>query len=231
VTHVMNTDGLIEQLAQSCKPVRALPPPWIRTGIWLAVAAPYVTLVILLMSPRPDLVGKLGDPRFLIEQAAALLTGITAATAALATTIPGFDRRIALLPALPLAVWLGSLGQGCLSDWINLGSGRLSLQPDWMCFPGIVLVGVLPAIVIAVMLRRGAPLSPRLSTALGGLAAAGLGNFGLRFFHPQDASLMVLFWQVGTVFALTAASAWIGRYFLNWHIALGRIGRADLPAD
>ncbi|MGH7247712.1 MAG: NrsF family protein, partial [Pseudomonadota bacterium] len=72
----MNTDGLIEHLAQSCKPVRPLPPPWIRTATWFALAAPYAAVIVLLMSPRPDLAAKLADPRFLIEQAAALLTGI-----------------------------------------------------------------------------------------------------------------------------------------------------------
>ncbi len=74
---------------------------------------------------------------------------------------------------------------------------------------------------MAVMLRRGAPLSPHTTTALGGLAAAGLGNFGLRLFHSQDASLMVLVWQVGTVFILTAMAAWAGHYLLNWRSIIG----------
>jgi hypothetical protein len=52
--------------------------------------------------------------------------------------------------------------------------------------------------------------------ALGGLAAAGLGNFGLRLFHPQDASVMVLLWQVGAVFIVAALAGWVGGYWLNW---------------
>src|SRR5262249_59465207 len=103
---------------------------------------------------------KLGDPRFLVEEIAALLTGITAAVAALATTIPGFDRRIVLLPVLPLAIWVGSLGQGCLQDWIELGPNGPSLRPDWICFPSIVLVSAAPAVVMAVLLRRGRPFAP-----------------------------------------------------------------------
>jgi hypothetical protein len=216
----MNTEKLIEHLAQSCKPVRRLQPPWIRTAIWLALVAPYVVVIVIAMSPRPDLAAKLGDPRFVIEQSAALLTAIAAAAAALATTIPGFDRRVALLPALPLAVWLGSLGQGCVSAWINATPGGLSLYPDWLCIPATVLIGALPAVVIVVMLRHGAPLAPHLTTALGGLAAAGIGNFGLRLFHQQDASVMVLVWQFGTVFALTAAAAWAGRRLLSWRALL-----------
>jgi hypothetical protein len=71
------------------------------------------------------------------------------------------------------------------------------------------------------MLRRGAPLTPSITVALGGLAAAGLGNFGLRLFHAQDASLMVLVWQVGSVAILTMAAACAGRLLLNWRSVVG----------
>jgi len=223
-----DTEKLIERLAQGVGPVRPLSPPWIRTAAWLLVAIPYVALVVFVVSPRPDLLAKASEWRYLVEQLAALVTGTAAAAAAFGMTIPGYDRRILFLPALPLAVWLGSLGEGCIRDWIQFGPDGLSLQPDWFCFPSIVLVGAVPAIAIAAMLRRGAPLTPHLTTALGGLAAAGLGNFGLRLFHPQDASVMVLVWQVGTVFILTAIAAWAGRYLLNWHSIVGTNRRSVL---
>jgi len=208
-----DTEKLIERLAQGVGPVRPLSPPWIRTAAWLLVAIPYVALVVFVVSPRPDLLAKASEWRYLVEQLAALVTGTAAAAAAFGMTIPGYDRRILFLPALPLAVWLGSLGEGCIRDWIQFGPDGLSLQPDWFCFPSIVLVGAVP---------------PHLTTALGGLAAAGLGNFGLRLFHPQDASVMVFVWQVGTVFILTAIAAWAGRYLLNWHSIVGTNRRSVL---
>jgi hypothetical protein len=217
----MDTEKLIAHLAEVVKPVRPLPRPWIRMVAWLLVAIPYVVLVVFVVSPRADLISKASEWRYVIELVAALATGMTAATAAFASVVPGYDRKFLFLPALPLAVWLGSLGQGCVQDWIQLGPNSLSLQPDWFCFPAIVLVGAVPAIAMAVMLRRGAPLTPHITTALGGLAAAGLGDFGLRLFHSQDASLMVLVWQVGTVFILTATAAWVGHYLLNWRSAIG----------
>jgi len=39
--------------------------------------------------------------------------------------------------------------------------------------------------------------------------------------YAQDASLMVLVWQVGTVFILTATAAWAGHYLLNWGSIIG----------
>ena len=212
----MDTEKLIQALVESAQPVRPLPRPWIRTAMWLAIAIPYIALVVYVMSPRADLVSKMSEARYLIEQFAALATGVTAAIAAFATTIPGYSRRIFLLPIMPFAAWLGALGQGCVSALIQFGPNGLSLQPDWFCLPAIVLVGAVPAVAMAFMLRRGAPLFPHVSTALGALAAAGLGNFGLRFFHPQDADLMVLVWQFGTVFVLTCFAGLAGRYLLSW---------------
>lgn len=212
----METDKLIQTLAATASPVRPLPHPWLRTAMWAAVAFPYVALVVLVMSPRPDLLDKLMDTRFLIEQLAALVTAITAALAAFASIIPGYQRRTFLLPVLPLAVWLGSLGQGCFAALLRSGTSALALQSDWLCLPAIVLVGSVPALAMIIMLRRGAPLFPYLSAGFGALAAAGLGNFGLRLFHPQDASLMILVWQFGSVFILTTLGSCAGRLLLNW---------------
>jgi hypothetical protein len=223
---MMETDRLIERLAESSGSIRPLARPWRRTAIWLAVAIPYVALVVLVMAPRGDLLAKFADTRFVIELLAAFATGVSAAYAAFATTIPGYDRKLVILPLLPLSIWLASLGQGCLSSLDQTGSFGPGFKIDLFCFPAIVLVGIIPAVAIAVMLRRGAPLVPYLTAALGGLAAAGLGSFGLRLFHPQDASLMILVWQFGTVVLLTCISGAFGRYLLNWRNVLDPSRRA-----
>lgn len=218
---IMDTDRLIQTLVDTAKPVLPLQRPWVRSALWLAIAIPYMALVVYVMSPRADLIPKLTEARYLFEQFAALATGIAAAIAAFASTIPGYSRRVLLLPVLPLAGWVGALGQGCISAWIEFGANALTVRPDWFCFPAIILVGAIPAVAMVVMLRRGAPLMPCTTVALGGLAAAGLGNFGLRFFHPQDASLMVLVWQFGSVFILATLAGCLGRYVLNWRSVIG----------
>jgi hypothetical protein len=184
-------------------------------------------LVVLVVSPRADLIEKFSDNRFFVEQAAAIATGISAAAAAFSTVIPGHSRKATLLPFLPLAVWLGSLLQG---TWQQFRLDSLLFQQEWVCFPAIVLVGSVPAIALICMLRRGAPLMPCTTIALGGLAAAGLGDFGLRLFHPQDASLLVLVWQFGSVAILTGLAGCAGRYVLNWPSLIGT-ARRDLAAS
>src|SRR5262249_14441732 len=129
----MDTEKLIERLAEVVEPVRPLARPWIRTAVWLLVGVPYVALVVFVVSPRADLIAKVSEWGYAIEQLAALATGITAATAAFATVIPGYDRKFLFLPVLPLAIWLGSLGDGCGEDWIRFGTDGLSMQQDWSC--------------------------------------------------------------------------------------------------
>lgn len=220
----MDTDKLIACLTEDADPVQRLPSPWVRTASWFAIAIPCVAVIVIMMAPRDDLALKFSDYRFLLEQFAALCTAIGAAVAAFQSIVPGYNRRFLLLPLVPLSVWLVSLGQGCVETWLR-GGALLSLTSDFLCIPAIALVGTLPSVAMALMLRKGAPLWPHTSAALGGLAAAGVGNFGLRLFHNQDASLMVLVWQMGTVLMLTILCGWAGRLFLDWRPVVARVRR------
>jgi len=215
----MDTGELTRLLADGCEPVRPLQRPWTRTAEWLAVALLYVFLVVFVVSPRPDLAAKIFDWRFVVEQVPALATGIAAAVAAFTTVIPGYSRKFLTLPFLSISIWFGTLGhayvQDNLRDWIRPGSSALPLHPDWYCFPAIVLVGLVPTIAMITMLRRSAALRLHLTAALGGLAAAALGSFGVRLFCPQDASSILLVWQFGTVCVLSALACCAGRHVLK----------------
>jgi hypothetical protein len=217
---MMDTSTLIQELANSAAPVRRLPAPWARMLIWLALSAPVLAAVIWLMMPsdiHPAVA--IADRRFLIEEAALLATALTAAFAAFGSVVPGYDRRILLVPLLPLAVWLASLGEGCWRNWVALGANGLTLRADWDCLLPAILIGIVPATAMMVMLRRGAPLLPRASIALGALAVAALANLGLRLFHVGDASVMVLFWHLGGAAVLAGLAALAGRRVLYWRHA------------
>jgi len=178
-----------------------------------------VALVVFVVSPRADLAAKISDWRFAIEQIAALTTGIAAAAAAFATIIPGYGRKFLALPFLSLSIWFAILSQAYvqenIEDWMRPDPDALSLHPDWYCFPALVLAGLAPAIAMTLMLRRGIPLRVHLTAALGGLAAAALGSFGVRLFCPQDGSSMVLVWQFGTVCMLSALAGCAGHRVLK----------------
>jgi hypothetical protein len=145
-----------------------------------------------------------------------LAVGVGAAVAAFAIIVPGYNRKLLVLLLIPLAGWLGTVGEGCIQSFVTLGPRSLSLEHDLACFPFILALGTVPAILMALMLRHGAPLTPHLTAALGGLAAAGLANFSLRLFHPEDVTVMLLFWHVGGVLLITALAGATGRHLLNW---------------
>lgn len=221
-----DTDTLIRELADRTAPVQPLPPPWVRAAAWLAIAVPAVLLVVVMMTGRGDWVSRLWMPRVISEEIFALTTGILAALAAFASVVPGYNRRVLLLPLVPLILWLGGLGQGSVREWLQLTSQGFSMQSEWVCLPATIMAGAVPAIVMAVMLRRGAPLTPRLSVLLGGLAAAGLGNLGVCVTHHAYGNVLVLVWHVSIVLLLTMITGSVGRRVLDWQSLVEQTRRA-----
>jgi hypothetical protein len=222
----LETKELIERLSADVRPVVRLPAPLRRLALWLLIVLPYAVLAIFLFHDHaaPGLAEIRTSPRFVVEQSAALLTAVTAAYAAFVSLVPGGDRRVLWLPLLPLAVWLASIGQGCFEDWIRFGASGLRVRPDTDCILPMLVIGIVPAIAILAMLRHGAPLMPRLTLALGGVAVAGLVNFVLQLFHARDVSIMVLVWHIGFVIVLAALASLAGPSVIGW-----RRLKASLP--
>jgi hypothetical protein len=193
--------------------------------LWLALALPPLVVVVAIHGLDVDLGAILTDRRLVIEQAATLATALSAAVAAFALTVPGADRKWLWLPAIPLAIWLATLGKGCLDDWLTYGAAGLRLRPDFDCLLPMIAIGAIPAIAMIVMLRRGAPLYPRPSLALGTLATAAVANFGLRLFHIGDVSIMVLVWHFGYFLILVTVAGLAGPRVISWRANRLRLSR------
>ncbi len=214
----MDTRDLIQQLSAEAAPVRRLPPPWRRAALWFAVTVPYIAAVILLNAHGFDSLDEI-DVRFLVEQGAILATAVAAAVAAFSSVVPGRTRAwLYAAPLVPLAVWVVSLGQGCVQDFIRLGSDGLQLGRDWLCARAALMAGVLPALAMVLMLRRGAPLTPRISVAYGVLAAAALTSFAVGIFHVGDVSINVLVWHFGALALVSLLASAVGRLVMPWRL-------------
>ena len=211
MTH--ETANLIRRLAGAAAPIRPLPSPWRRTALWCAISLPYLALLYAVLPRRGATVPL--DERFVLEQAAALATGLTAAVAAFATVIPGYSRRVLLAPVAALAVWVANISRTCATEWEAAGS----LPPvliHWACLPTTLVAGVVPVAAILIMLRRGAPIAPRLTTALAALATAGVANFAVRFVHAFDSGLVVLAWHIAAVLLLSAMATSAADVVFSW---------------
>jgi hypothetical protein len=213
----VETDALIRELADEAQPIRPLAEPWLRALVWLAISAPPVFVVIWWHG----LEGKAGmaataDLRMTIEWLAILATAITAAIAAFSSSVPGASRRWLWVPVVPLAIWLLTVGQGCVEDYRAMGAAAFALRTDSDCYVPTVLAGIIPVAAILAMLRRGAPLVPRVTLALAGLAVAAVVNLAMLLFHVGDISLMVLVWHVGIVAIFAGLAGWAGPRLLTW---------------
>lgn len=210
----MNTDELIAALIADLKPVRRLLPPAWRLVGWLAMSIPATALLVATMRIRPDIAVKLSDPVFMIEQLASLATALIAGWSALVAGVPGEARWKMWAPVAPLAFWIASLGHQCWDEWVRLGIHGMVFHPDFMCVPAIAMISAVPSLSMVLAIRRGARVRTSTAVLWGSLAAAALANVGLRMFHTEDAALMVIVWQFGSVLLLMALAMLLRNYLV-----------------
>jgi hypothetical protein len=215
------TEQLIQRLAHHPDRVRPLRAPLVRTGIWLSLSLPYVAIVLLTMIMRHGLPKLAMDTRFIVECVSGLAVGIAAALSAFGSVVPAYSRRFFVVFAMLTGVWLGSVGENCIQEWLRNGPQALSLNHDLSCLPFITFVGIYPAVTLIVMLRRGAPLTPHVTAAVAAIAAAGLANFALRIAVPENANVGLFIWHVGGVLLLAALTGTVGHRLLNWRLTDG----------
>jgi hypothetical protein len=207
----MQTEELVSRLAAGLAPVRRLPPPGLQTVAWLAFAALVLGLAVGMHGLRPDFAERMARPHEVLQLAASLATGVAAAYAAFQLTRPDRPLAWALLPLPPLALWLGSLGAGCLADLARMGPEAFALGTSWGCLRFIALLSLPLSAGLVWAMRRADRLRPTPVMALGGLAAASLCSAGLSVSHHLDAALMVLVWHGASIAVVVAASALFGR--------------------
>ncbi len=213
----MKTENLVERLAAALTPVRRIPSPTTRLAWWLLISVPAAALVAWGSGLRPDLATRLVDRSFLIAESAALLTALVGAYAALCAGLPDQPGWKTWLPILPMALWLGVLGRQCVDVLLRLGPDGLTITADAMCLPAIALGGLVPAIAIVVLLRASGKFRPTHAWICGALAAAALGAAALRLYHMEDAAIMVLVWQFGSVALFGLAACGFSRMVAAIH--------------
>ncbi|HTS94727.1 MAG TPA: NrsF family protein [Stellaceae bacterium] len=186
------TERLIERLAADATPMRRLPPPAMRTVLWLLPVAALAAIGILVFSDLRTFLERARDPKLAIELAATLVTGIAGVLAAFELSLPDRSRLWALLPLPTLALWIASSGYSCYRHWIAFGPEGWEIGESSHCLAFILATGLPLGASLLLLLRRACPLSPIPVAAMGGLGVAGIAAFLLQFFHPFDVTFMDL---------------------------------------
>jgi hypothetical protein len=210
----MNTEDLIQRLGDDLRRVRPLAPPWRRAATWLACAAAYLSGVVLIAWARRRSLDGLGSD--VAQQGALIATAIAASIAAFASVVPASDRRVLGIPLVPGLLVMGALVWGCVTDIRMLGTLGVGRETDWPCVISISIGGSLLWALGVAMLRRGAPMTPRVSSLLAGVAALSVANLEACLSRGHTFTITVLLWHGMTTAVLVAAFAQLGPGLLIW---------------
>jgi hypothetical protein len=204
------TDDLISTLAANLKPVRRLRPPLERAAGFLLLAALILAMIAAAHGWRPDLLARLADLRFDLSLTGSILTGILAAAAAFIVSLPGRSLRWLLLPLPALALWFSSIGYQCLTNWIAVVPGAGPGETA-ACLATLVLTSVPLSLALCLMLRHAANLNPAPVILAASLSVAGTTATALTLFHPLDASVEILAFNLGTALLFIAGGGIFNR--------------------
>jgi hypothetical protein len=212
-----DTQQLIERLAGKARPVKPIGSPMQRTLAWAVMAAILIALVSTSFGVRPHWWKTMTSPGEAIEFFGSVLTGLCAAYAAFQISVPGRSGSWAWLPLLPLALWLGGVGVGCVGDFEAMGLAAFGFQThSGECARAILVMSLPLGRVMVLMVRHAGVVRPAPTAMLAALSAAALSSAGVSLFHSGETSLMSLLWHGGVVAVLSLASLAAGERVFSW---------------
>ena len=206
---------MIESLVGTATPVRRLASPWARTGVWLTLAFALIGVLALFHGVRPDFAERMRQSDFRLAVVASLLTGASAALAALISSLPDRSRLWLLLPLPSAGLWVSTISYGCLTDWVSLDDAGMHAGETMRCFATLLLSSVPLSALMFWMVRHAARLRPRGPIVCAGAAVAALTATALSLLHQFDASIMILMWNFGAAALVVAVDAVIGHRVMS----------------
>jgi hypothetical protein len=201
----MKTEDLIRDLASRAVPVQPLAPPAVRASAWSAVAVACAVAGMIVFRTRSDLGALLHEPGFVAIAVVAAGVAWLAAVASLVMAVPGAERTPILRTATVLlaGLWTAAL----VSAIVSAGHG-FTRAADWpICFIRVMAIGLIPAIVLAGMLRRAAPLRLAWTGALAAAAAMAAGALAVQFICPLNDPAHALLGHLGPVLVMSGLGA------------------------
>jgi len=212
----MRTDELINTLVAD-HAVQPRPKP-VGHGLVMAIIGGLaISGALFALTVRPDIVSALGTWRFDLKLSVNLVLVIAAAWVALRlsspTTTPLSAMQPLLVPALLLlAAVMYELVTVPASAWPSRAMGVNGV----MCLASIIFLSVLPLTATIYALRQGAPASPAVMGAVGGLLAGALGATVFAMHCTNDSPLFVAIWYALAIGLMSMFGLLIGRHALRW---------------
>ena len=205
-----STDALILQLSSGLPPVKRRRVSRDAAAL-LALGAVELALVVLTAGLRPDMGRVIGAP-FMIWKIGSLgvLAGLCCAVA-IRSFAPPTSRARNLKIVLGLAV-LAIVAGLTVTPPVDLGRPlmeRLAPAHGLICAGAIVTLSLPLMVMLGVLMRRAAPVSPRRSALASGLAAATTGALIFTVRCPMNDPLYIVTWYTFGVAIVSATARWL----------------------
>jgi hypothetical protein len=197
----------IANLVRTARPVSPLRDPSTRAARWVVAAAALMLWSVGILGPRADIAAHLMDGGFLARATATLAVAIAAAVLAFVISVPGVEPslRLRAWALLACVVWPAILIITIATTGPPLEL-VLHVTPHPACVLRIAAAAVAPWILLVHMLRLAAPLQPRRTGGLAGLASLALGAIGAQLVCIDDGAAHQLLWHFTPVVLLTIAT-------------------------
>ena len=211
----MRTEDLVNVLVADRAAGRR--PVWRRLIVALAVGGLVsLALFVVEFGARTDLDPALATWRFDLKLAMVVLALVLVFRLCLALARPAGGKR-ALRSLVPLAaVAAGAVAIELATVPASAWGTRLVGSNSMICLTAIPLLALAPLAAILAALRSGAPSSPTLAGAAGGLLAA-MAAATLYAFHCfDDSPLFVVTWYTLATVPVMIVGAVAGRRVLRW---------------
>jgi len=203
-----NIEELISRLAQDAATVKRVPHPFLLSIEWMAGAAFYLAVALMIFGTRHDLWLKFHDFRFAAEIAA--LAGIFISTSLSAALLSFPDmhqlRRVAFAPVITFALFVVVMFIAWQAD---NPPAPLPIH-SFECTMGITMVLLLPAAWIFYVMRKFASTHSHLAGCCALLFAFSIGAIWLRLYEVNDSIMHVIKWHYLPMIAFGMAGLWLG---------------------
>jgi len=209
-----NTEELIEALVRDAAPVKLASHPFAQCAKWMAGGAAYVTLSVMYLGLRPDLMLRLQSSLFVAELG--LLAGIIVATFLSAALLAFPDmhqkRGVAFAPVSALALFVLAIFLAWYADSLRAPLPEHNVE----CLFSIVSLALLPAAWMLYSIRRFASTHPHLAGGIALLCAFSIGALALRLSEQTDSIVHIVQWHYLPMIGIGILGLWLGKVFLRW---------------
>ena len=214
----MKTDDLINQLGKQAKPVKPLRSPLMRAMMWLFVLSICMIAGIVIVGLRHDFFDMMMNPIFILEMTSLLIAGICASFATFQLSIPCEKVNpitwalLGISSLLLLTRMVICFIYATPESFMAYADGEIGIP----VILDALAMSIIPAIVLFILIKKGAPIRSGLTAVAGLLALASFAAMGCRSICPLNDPAYIILWQGLPLMILILIGLLLGRSALRW---------------